>query len=261
MTTLNRLRAAASSALGGHDEALDELGRRRRAPVTQSKRQSLLDRPERGRPDEVGRLEEFLEGELLALGLQEESPPLVERCRDQAAEDHHDEQHLGRGDRPAGVEGENANSAVVARDAVHDVTDDSRRVRLVNVGPVHLEIHRLAVPVVRHWQGGRSEDEAREDPTVGGADRECAAECVDGLEERELQEVGGQRRLEEVEHLRRAHVVDGLHDLHALDQHAVHDGLAHRREGRLDDRGHRACTHRVDDLRHDAGGGRRGLSK
>eukprot|EP00409_Alexandrium_fundyense_P004499 CAMPEP_0185902804 /NCGR_PEP_ID=MMETSP0196C-20130402/2020_1 /TAXON_ID=2932 /ORGANISM="Alexandrium fundyense, Strain CCMP1719" /LENGTH=152 /DNA_ID=CAMNT_0028621715 /DNA_START=157 /DNA_END=613 /DNA_ORIENTATION=+ len=97
-------------------------------------------------PLEVGGLEELFECELLALRLEQETSPFVEGCRDEAAEDHHDEQGLGRCNSPLWDRLEQTNRAVVAGNAIDDVTDDGRHVRLVDVAPVHWQLHGLPVP-------------------------------------------------------------------------------------------------------------------
>ena len=172
----------------------------------------LLDGAEARGADEVGRLEEVAEGELLALGLEQEAAPLVERRGAEAAHDDHDEQHLRRVGRPLRLDGGEPERGVVADDAVRDVADHGGQVGLVDVAPLHLQLHGLAVAVVRHGQGRRGEDEAGDEAADGRGDGQRRAEGVDGLEEGELQEVGGQGGLEEVEHHGRGHVVDSLHE-------------------------------------------------
>mmetsp|Transcript_79943 Transcript_79943/g.203483 ORF Transcript_79943/g.203483 Transcript_79943/m.203483 type:complete len:375 (-) Transcript_79943:12-1136(-) len=234
-------------------EPVDELRDRRGAPIAQGQRDALLEGAESCRANEVRGLEEILEAQLLALGLQQEATPLVERRRAQATEDHHDEEHLRRRGLPTRGGRQGPDGAVVAADAVHDVTNHRGPVGLVDVAPLHLELHGLAVAEVRHGQGRSGEDEASDDASDGGVDGQSSAQRIDGLEEGELQEVRGERGLQVLQHHAGLHIIDGVHELHALHQDAVHDRLADSREHRLDDRGHGAGAHRIEDLRRDAG--------
>mmetsp|Transcript_96792 Transcript_96792/g.250351 ORF Transcript_96792/g.250351 Transcript_96792/m.250351 type:complete len:359 (+) Transcript_96792:172-1248(+) len=227
------------------EEAIDEPGDRRGAPVADGQGDALLQRAKRRGSDEVGRLEELPEGQLLALGLQQEAAPLVERRRAEAAEDHDDEQHLWRSLGPHRLERDHHVRGVVAEPAIGDIADHGGEPGLVDVGPIHIELHGLAVAVVGDGQRRAGEDEAGEEGAGAVAQRQHVADGVDGLEEGELQEVGGQRRLEEVQHHGGLDVLDGIHDLHALHEHAVDDRLPHRGENRLDDRGDGTRAHGV----------------
>jgi len=64
----------------GGDEAHDEGLHWRRTPVADAQGQALLESAKARGANEVGWLEELLEGQLLSLGLQQESSPFVEWC-------------------------------------------------------------------------------------------------------------------------------------------------------------------------------------